>query len=249
MGAAIFVAACGLPSADDAGAGAKPADLASADVPGKTGCARFADATFCADFDGPEPLSRALWSEVGSDDAIGGIAVREDDVVSVPRAARFRVATAPTTCEYMTAATRFATNPERLLARASVRATTPGTFVVVGSSVTSAENETVRYRLLVGLQGPQAGRVVLQRASKVVTQVAAVAFALDVDAYQAWTEVELDIDTRGASRTIAVTIAGATATLPLPDDYALVTPTLRIGPYCTARDADVAFDDVAAWAL
>lgn len=222
-----------------------PLDDAEADagpLPPAKGCARFVDAGFCMDFDGPDPLGDGNWTFIDRDAGYGGIDLVTADAVSAPNAARFATNTPPPSCSYVSAGRRVLGTPKRITVRFSLKPITTGTFF----ALVTESDASPSYSLLVEMLSMTTVHAFLQKAipndSVLVTENA---IDLPTSAGVAMNDVTIVED--GVAHVVKLTFGPASLTLTLPNDWAPKDPLLRFGPYCTSSVRKFLFDDIAVW--
>jgi hypothetical protein len=211
-----------------------------------SGCARVPDATFCVDFDHPNPLATTLWTTVDLTTATGTTTLVTNPVASPPNAARFEVSTVQTPCSFQQLGRTFNGGFSSVTARLSVRPEDEGKFLAVFAST----NPALNYRVLVSLQ-PNAGMggflsALVQKAqSGVFSEVANVTINLDTNPVGTYHDVTVELRVNGATKSIAVTVDGKSMGASAPADLSIDNPRIEVGPYCVTRPSRMTIDDVA----
>jgi hypothetical protein len=221
-------------------------DAAGADVPdapAATGCARFPGATYCNDFDRGDPLGPLAWTAVDRDVPFGSIDVVSDDRVSAPSAARVVVSSSDG-CAFLTATRRTSGTFARVTARFAARPTTRGVF----ASFEAWVNDTTFYDVLLASDGPTMLMAwVQEHRGGVQRDLDRTMLPLPVSMFARWNELAFEVET-APSRSIVIRADNQTATLPMPEDFALNEPRLVLGSWCSPIPTEMRFDDVAIFA-
>jgi hypothetical protein len=251
VGGAAWVA-CADFSANDA-----PVDAGAADSNGGTeasgeagpigdggaaGCARFADATFCVDFEEPDPLSGTVWSAPRTTVDAGTIEVTTERSVSPSHAASFVMRDGGPACDSLVLERRFAGDYPKFRARASASLETGGFFFIVSSH----PSDSIRYVLLVSMRelavdmaveqnGPDGGSYRIDTAS----------VPFDTTPFGIFQDVMVEIDV--ATQRARLTVGSTSKEAKLPAGYTTRDPRLTLGPFCHNTGQRVLIDDVAAW--
>ncbi len=252
-GGAAWVACADFSSSDapvDAGAGADVATggtEASAEAGpigdgGAAGCARFADATFCVDFEQPDPLSGMVWSAPRTTIDAGTIDVTTERSVSPSHAASFVMRDGGPACDSLVLERRFAGDYQKFRARASASLETGGFFFIVSSH----PNASIGYVLLVSMgelsvdmlvqqNGPDGGPYTIDHAT----------VPFDTTPFGIFQDVEVEVDV-GTQRA-RLTVGSKSKETSLPPGYITRDPRLTLGPFCHNTGQRLFIDDVAAW--
>jgi hypothetical protein len=212
------------------------------------GCGPRGDASFCVDFEGPNPLSLQVWSQVVTYD--GGSVVLADAGFSPSHAVR--ISGPPGDggfdfCSYETLTRRFSTPFSSLTARA-VALLDPTTSVftlLVNDGVNS-------FVVLASMDGPTGFLLRLQRLftdGGGETTTAPLGL-LDVSPVGTWTEVELVVEapvSPAAPPRLRFRVGSAEVSMALPADFVRTAPQLVAGLWCDRWGSTVVLDDIAVY--
>ncbi len=238
-GDALSVSAEG--SAGDAGDASSGDALVEA-----SGCARYPTATFCADFDGTNPLAVPPWTE---NEAIeptppGTIALTASDPISPSSAARIELAKSMTPCRYLRLVKKLPGTFGNVRAHVAMRAEDPEVLFALSVTV----SPTLGFTLLIALNG---GTLVhffaQQNLNGNMTQIGDDNVDLDQPWPGRWLDVTVEytsVPTKSASVTVA---GGRKLVIPLPATFVATDPATSIGPFCANAVTRATYDDFALW--
>ena len=231
-------------SSPESGPSGKPGDATDEGSP--RGCARFADASFCQDFDEPtSALSPPTWNAYLPDGSVGDFSLVTDGAVSAPNAARATLTSSTSDCGFNQLTRSFPGSFGTLMTRASIRVESNGiVFAVVAAQ---AEGAGRSYRVLLTIESDGAlGIAVQQYDSGNFTDVYSTINPLDEDPFARSVDLSVAI-TMAPSPSIVVTAGAKTFVIPGPADLSIKNPDIEIGQYCRAIAARYIYDDVAVW--
>jgi hypothetical protein len=225
-----------------AGEGSVEADAAMVDGGTGQGCARFADASFCVDFEQPDPLSPMVWTAPRTSIDAGAIEITTERSVSPPHAASFVMRDGGPACDFLVLERSFTGDFQALRARASASVEVGGWFFVVQSH----PSPFVSYVFLVSMGEQSADMIVQQNGpdgGPTTLDIASIPF--DTTPLGVFQDVVVEVDARTHSARLTVGTKSKSATLPA----AFTAKDLRVtlGPFCHDRAQHVLVDDVAVW--
>jgi hypothetical protein len=238
----------------DASLDAPSSDGATADASdaGLRGCALYADASFCQDFDDPTTaLSSTTWTLVDTADPAGTISLVEAGAVSLPNAARMELLDASNGCESLRLSRSFLGPLSGLTVRAAVRPEGLGDFLAVVAAPTSLPGPT--YRVLVAFEKPgmsvgYLSAFIQKHDSTGFTNFPSATLPFTSDPLGRDFVVSVEI-TAAPNPKVLVREGTRVLTLPAPADLAITDSRIDFGPYCQATSRTFTFDDIAIWAF
>lgn len=215
------------------------------------GCARYADASFCHDFDDAKTaLSPFVLSTFIPDGSAGTVSLVMDGAVSAPNAARLVVTAAPANaCADVLLTKAFPGRFGTLTARVSVRAETEG----IAFSVVAAQQEFQprSYRVLLTIRrsptDANVGVFVQQFESGSFSTFHQGIFALQDDPFTRSLDLTVVMAT-SPTPSILVRAWDRSLVVPAPADLVINDPDVEIGPYCQPAGVTFTYDDLAIWA-
>lgn len=223
----------------EAGDGGAPADA--------SGCARYTDASFCVDFEGPSPIAEGTWSELGDVDRQQPkrtITLTQQDPISPPNAVVFDLAGGGSDCEYVRLIKRFTGDWATMTTRFEQRAENEGIFLTQEFRVSAK----LSFSLLVALGGDRLVRLFVQKNENfVVTEVAGVDVLAETRVVGRWASIAIEyraLPTRSANLVIDGVVKSSVA---LPPELVGRDPEVAIGPHCAGGPSRVTVDDVAVF--
>lgn len=248
VGGAAWVACADFSSNDapvDAGAEASveagDADRPVADGGRSTGCAQLTDATFCVDFEEPEPLSATVWTAPRTTTDAGTVAITAERSVSPPHAASFVMAEGGPPCSFLVLERNFTGDYQNFRARASASVDSSGWFFIVSSH----PGNSISYVLLVSMSEQSIDLAVDENSDGGPYRRGQASLSFDTTPFGTFQDVMVEIDT--ASHIARLTVGARSADATLPPEYTTKDPRLTLGPFCHNTGQRVLIDDVAAW--
>lgn len=227
----------------DAGAsedGALPPPAVDAGEAGAPlGCARYADASFCADFDGVDPVGPSVWTEVLTAPA-GDIVTTGESTVSPPLAMRVDVERPG--CAFVNLSRLIRGVYQRVTARAAIF----GREGAGALSLTLYPGDGTEHNVVVMVEEQAVVLVVQRFAGGQVTNFVFERTPLPRSTRGAWSTLELTLET-APRRRVAVRILGVEVEEALEEEIALRDPELGVGSWCADEVTSALFDDVAVW--
>jgi hypothetical protein len=211
-----------------------------ADRPAAAGCARRVQATFCADFDGPDPISLGTWSDVDDGGGKGAITLSQV-ALSPPNAASLRSVAS-------------AGNYNVLLrknfvgavsgAKAVTALRTDGDVLPMGWEIIQGGTH---YFILGGLSAG-AMELHVQRfiPSTAVVELAYRSTPLPSSPFNLWTEVELAFES-SPTRTARFRVGDAELSLEVAAEVPYDSPSFVVGQWNTVAGRTALVDDVGVW--
>ena len=212
----------------------------------RVGCWRWPDASFCVDFEAPNSLSTAVWTNAALTSPAGTISLSSVLSVSSSRSARFDLPDAASSCESLSLARLVNGGFSLLRLRAAVRLDVPSIFLVVNTgSTTPLQN---KYALQVKLDPGSSVVLELKRTALdggAVTEIGESQRTLALSPFGRWIDLVLEIVTSPTPRVARLTVDGVTLTpLALPG-VELDEPYVALGPVCKSGSMTMHVDDVA----
>ena len=234
----------GLDAATREGGGDGAAGIeGGSDAGTSVGCGRYADASFCVDFEGPDPLGPATWTENNLTSTKGTIALSKSPVVSPVNALRFDLTKSGAGgCDYLVMKRAFPGSFSKLTTRFAMRAEAEG----IHFTVNFQPQPNLAFTLIAVVGSGTLLRLFAQSYDNVdVVEVAGQNGQLSRTAVGRWVDVTFEATT--ATRTATLTVDDVKVGITLPAGFAVTAPKLVVGPYCLDHPAQVSFDDLAAW--
>jgi len=211
-----------------------------------SGCGRFADATFCVDFEGPSPTTVPTWtkSELATTDVAGAaIALTTVDPVSPPNALRITASGVSGSCHYLRLIKRFSGTATAVTTRYRVRARSESVHFALATQASPGHS----FSAIVVLGTPvSVGLLVQRNDNDTVVNVAQKNTNLTTAWTDRWLDVRLEVTTQ-PSRKATLFVEEARIDIALPADFAANEPDLSIGGYCFDSDLGLDYDDFATW--
>ena len=230
----------------DSGTGETGADGGDAGiVVDAAGCARFADASFCADFEGPSPTAAPPWTgnELTGRPGGGAIALTTVDPISPPNAVRITAAGGTGGCDYLRLIKRFSGNATAVTTRYRVRAGSEDAHFALGTKASSV----LSFSVIVALGRPFTVTMIVQRNdNNTVSPVAQESKNLTTEWPGRWLDVRLELTTQPSPK-VALLVDDTRIDVALPAAFSANEPDLSIGGYCFGSDVLLDFDDFATW--
>ena len=232
--------------ADAPGAGsdasAPPGDAGGGSSDGGTsGCARFADASFCVDFEQPDPLAATVWTAPQTSIDAGTIALTTARSVSPTHAVSFLMRDGGPPCDSLVLERSFSGAYRNVRARASASVEASGYFFVLSSH----PDNNISYVLLVVMREASIDLDVEENSDGGPYTKGRASIPFDTTPFGTFQDVMVEIDT--ASHTARLTVGARSEVATLPPEYTTKNPRLTLGPFCHNTDQRVLIDDVAAW--
>ena len=250
----LVAAAAWVACADFGSAGDAPADAGAeasveagdagrpiADGGGSPGCARFSDASFCVDFEQPDPLAATVWTAPRTTTDGGTIAVTTARSVSPSHAASFVMLDGGPACNFLVLERNFTGDFQNVRARASTSVETSGWFFVVSSH----PSNVISYVLLVSIGEQSIDLIVQENSDGGPYTKGQASLPFDTTPLGIFQDVMVEIDT--ASHIARLTVGARSADATLPPEYTTKDPRLTLGPFCHNTGQRVLVDDVAVW--
>ena len=229
----------GRAEAGDAGTG----DGAIADA---GGCGRYPDATFCVDFDQPNPFATSLWTENDALDPspAGTIILTTSNPISAPNAASFQLAASTDNCRYDRLVKKVPGLFGSISTRFAVRAEDASVYFSLGVTV----DANLRFTILIALGGDKLVNLFAQRGDSAgVTGIGGDTANLDLPWAGRWLSMSLAYQAQ-PTKGVSLMVPGArTLFVSLPAAFVGGDPQLTIGPYCSGTLTRATFDDFAFW--
>lgn len=219
---------------------------------GAKGCALYADAAFCQDFDDASTaLTTTTWTDSDVAETRGTITLVAEGASSAPNAARIALVTTVGDCNYLRLSKTFLGSMTSFTTRLTVRPDSDDTFVVVVAKPTNLPGTS--YRVIVGAERNGNGTYSLygfvqKYLAGVFSDSGGRSMIFDSTPIGRNLDITVEIATSPA-RSIVLREGTRALTLPAPIDLELNEPRFDLGPYCRATAAAFTFDDVAAWVV
>lgn len=219
---------------------------------GAKGCGRYADATFCQDFDdAATALTTPTWTASDVGEARGTITLVAEGASSAPNAARIALVSTVGDCNYLLLSKTFPGPVTSLITRVTVRVDVEDAFLVVVAKPTTAAGPS--YRVIVGTERLAGGifklyGFVQKYLAGTFSEFAVQTMPFDTTPFGRNLEITVELTT-APTRSIVIREGARTLTLPAPPDLDLDGPRFDLGPYCRRTQATFTYDDVAAWVV
>lgn len=237
----------GALSGGPAGTGETGVDGGDAAIPmvDAAGCGRFADASFCIDFEGPSPTLAPPWteSEMRSGAGAGVIALTTVDPISPPNAVRISAPGVSGGCDYLRLIKRFSGNATGVTAKYRVRTASANPHFALGTKGSPG----LSFSVIVALGTPRTVTMIVQRNNNsTVTSVAQESKDLTAPWPGRWLDVKVELTTLPSPK-VTLFADEVRIDVALPAEFAANDPDLSIGGYCFGSDVLFDFDDFATW--
>lgn len=211
------------------------------------GCAAYADASFCQDFDDPTTaLATSTWTDTDVGAAKGTITLVSAGAVSAPNAARLSLLDGTGGCRFEQLARRISGTFKTYSTRMTVRADTTGTFLAAVAAPSTMPGKS--YRVLVSIFKPNATESILralvqQHDSGTFSDFFSASLPFDAPPFGRDLDVTVEM-TAAPNAKILVREGSRMLPLSAPADLAFIDPRVEIGPYCSGAAQTFTFDDV-----
>ena len=207
----------------------------------EAGCEAYPGATFCVDFERPDPLGLGSWSETDYPDASTGVlSLVSQPVVSPRNAARFDLAKLDSGgCDYLRLERRFTGSFGGFKARLDLQVEGEGLYFSLSSEGAGSN----RYGLIVGVSNRAVSLLFQKYDGSQFSTVSIDQISLDLVAYGRWLPISLAfVDAPG--KTVRFSVGSQSLSVAAPADYAAKNLNLGVGPYCMKGPAKATVDDV-----
>lgn len=207
----------------------------------EAGCGAYPGATFCVDFERPDPLGLGTWSETDYPDASTGVlSLVSQPVVSPRNAARFDLNKLDSGgCDYLRLERRFTGSFGGFTARTDLMVEGEGLYFTLASDGAGSN----RYSLIVGVSNRAVSLLFQKYDGNQFSTVSIEQISLDLVAYGRWLPISLEfVEAQG--KTVRFSVGSQSLSVPAPMDYSAKNLNLGVGPYCMKGPAKATVDDV-----
>lgn len=206
-------------------------------APALSGCVAKVGTTFCADFDGTDPL--ALFSEVNQP-----VAIQQAFAKSAPNGLSIDLGGDAGGCVFAGVVKNFVGTFTAAAVEVAIRPETAGSVLTLTTYPEGGGG--VFYNLMARIGGPMRIYMVAQKAGSTSIEYAEPEADTLVPLFNAWATMELSFETSPA-RVARFRMGGAEVQVDLPDEFPLRQPSFSIGTWCESKAVRYSFDDVAIW--